>query len=1511
MSAFRKVVIFCLLYTQVLWGEEYQYNYRGELEKRIDGANSINYTCDQIGNRLNYSASANSYIPQLHWVGDQIFILPQGIETEYWFQWGTDENLGNESTKMTLAYNNSAHLFEPAIPAAGPGTTYHLRVLAENPNGVVSSEIYTWIAPFTSTTDLQVSHTGMNASYFPGLFSFQVAVRNNGSAAQNVVVKSKVRGVSSGVEISGADSVETSGPWKKCSLGDLPAGASRVLNFTVIAPEKGWVYVSSIAISDNFEHSPDDNKFVSSTQILPVDTDNDGIFNEIDLDDDGDGIPDSEEAAMGLDLLNADDANEDQDGDGYTNLQEYKNKSDFADANSVPKARMPVGWEWKNPSPTNAEFLAVASNGTTAVAVGEEGLIFTRNEYGNWKNIRSDTTQKLHDIIWADGRYVVVGDKISLTSNDGFIWQKKTQQEEMEDIIWTGNYYIAIAESYSFTSIDGLTWQTFGGAPFSWLPDYQCMVWAGDKALVINIYGKIFSSSDGESWTLRFDGQTFEGEGESIGWNGTIASVHGEGSTTHLTSSDGINWNQADDEFYGNINSIINDNGLLIAVGGNDNGDYRYLHMVRTSTDGINWEYKSYDSLPQMTDICIGPDGYIAVGQRGLLAESDDLTSWKRKGPDRTYEHLSHINYINGKFYAVGDKSRLLTSLDGDNWETGVIGYNADLTAILNSNTTLLAVAESGLLFISNDNGDSWTEKSSDISSLCKYALWSGDKFIIGGSNDGNAVIATSSDGIDWQSTILGPGEITGMVKYDNKILVYREHQFSQTSGPTLALHTTIDCITWESTWAAGRNPIKSSDGKLYKSGFDSSEDGVNWIKNSEVYFRDFLVEGPIIIGVGRSLRMSTDGGINWSEDYFEGMIQSTFIDATSKSFNSIAFGAGRYVAVGNHGAIAANSITRCDLKTEISTDSPNQEEGQDFNYRIKVTNFGPIIASDIHLTVEFDPGLDFQIADGFVDYTREGSILQGIIRQLDINDSTEVVISCIPAKDRIFAPAQQTNEIHTSATAIAAASYFHDDDNRATLTTTAYIYDADADGVPWDQDNAPFDVNPDQLDTDHDGVGNAGDSDDDNDGISDDIELANGMNPLVKDGDRDVDNDGATNLEEFQAGTGINDPDSRPFNYIIKDFSSPEPWSFGNIIKVLHLAGTTYTINQQYGIYASTDLENWTFQGVGPAGLKETVIKDGKFVLIKDYKYQESNDLVNWTNQNISVKGGNITWNGTQFLSFTKTSTYESTTEGTVYTYHYELHKSTDGLIWTEIEFADNSDSISPPEWVGNRYFATTYEWGSFASSTPLYTSTDGVSWQKTTYPTGRNIYTFSWNGNHYFGVGESANSNVDFYTHIIKSSDGINWSTVSTNFELELKDIAWSGSQFVAVGEGDYDSPTRNIATSSDGNSWTTHLSNGEWDYDGIVWTGSHFVAYSDSGTLSKSVDGVTWDELNKVVPNIKAFTQGNNEFAAFSNAAYTSPDGNSWTKVYPTSDPSDKGITFYDALWDGEKYVASTLR
>ena len=82
---------------------------------------------------------------------------------------------------------------------------------------------------------------------------------------------------------------------------------------------------------------------------------------------------------------------------------------------------------------------------------------------------------------------------------------------------------------------------------------------------------------------------------------------------------------------------------------------------------------------------------------------------------------------------------------------------------------------------------------------------------------------------------------------------------------------------------------------------------------------------------------------------------------------------------------------------------------------------------------------------------------------------------------------------------------------------------DIDGDGIVNASDAFPY--NPSEiLDTDNDGIGNNADTDDDNDNMPDIWEIANGLDPLnAVDAQKDADEDGLSNLEEYQQGSNPN----------------------------------------------------------------------------------------------------------------------------------------------------------------------------------------------------------------------------------------------------------------------------------------------------------------------------------------------------------------------------------------------------
>lgn len=92
---------------------------------------------------------------------------------------------------------------------------------------------------------------------------------------------------------------------------------------------------------------PDYRDMFPNNSAESFDSDGDGIGDNGDGDDDNDGIPDAYEVANGLNSLNRDDANEDRDKDGLTNLYEYSIGT-LVNNPDTDSDGMPDGWEVSN-----------------------------------------------------------------------------------------------------------------------------------------------------------------------------------------------------------------------------------------------------------------------------------------------------------------------------------------------------------------------------------------------------------------------------------------------------------------------------------------------------------------------------------------------------------------------------------------------------------------------------------------------------------------------------------------------------------------------------------------------------------------------------------------------------------------------------------------------------------------------------------------------------------------------------------------------------------------------------------------------------------------------------------------------------------------------------------------------------------------------------------------------------------------------------------------------------------
>ncbi|MDH5647005.1 MAG: hypothetical protein OEZ01_13410, partial [Candidatus Heimdallarchaeota archaeon] len=118
---------------------------------------------------------------------------------------------------------------------------------------------------------------------------------------------------------------------------------------------------------------------------------------------------------------------------------------------------------------------------------------------------------------------------------------------------------------------------------------------------------------------------------------------------------------------------------------------------------------------------------------------------WKWIAPNIPVTSLSKVIFENGKYYAVGEKGTIITSIDGISWSVsqGLCSVQ-DMNSITSTNEKFIAVGNKGTI-LSSSNGDVWSTQYYDPDITLKDVVWTGKEFVAVGS-----VIMVSQDGVKW-----------------------------------------------------------------------------------------------------------------------------------------------------------------------------------------------------------------------------------------------------------------------------------------------------------------------------------------------------------------------------------------------------------------------------------------------------------------------------------------------------------------------------------------------------------------------------------------------------------------------------------------------------------------------------------------------------------------------------------------------------------------------------------------
>lgn len=203
------------------------------------------------------------------------------------------------------------------------------------------------------------------------------------------------------------------------------------------------------------------------------------------------------------------------------------------------------------------------------------------------------------------------------------------------------------------------------------------------------------------------------------------------------------------------------------------------------------------------------------------------------------------------------------------------------------------------------------------------------------------------------------------------------------------------------------------------------------------------------------------------------------------------------------------------------STDS----EEVSYTPAVVVTNLAPTADAGTNQAVYEGASV---ILDGSESSDSDGTIVD--FQWLQTSGSSTSIFNANSAQASFTAPVVGLN----GETLMFRLTVTDDEGSTSVATTTVNVLkssstDVDGDNVPDVLDLFPYDPNE-WADNDLDGIGDNQDTDDDNDGMTDDWEITYGLDPLSDDSSLDADGDGMTNLDEFLAGSN---PTAAPANMV------------------------------------------------------------------------------------------------------------------------------------------------------------------------------------------------------------------------------------------------------------------------------------------------------------------------------------------------------------------------------------------
>lgn len=275
---------------------------------------------------------------------------------------------------------------------------------------------------------------------------------------------------------------------------------------------------------------------------------------------------------------------------------------------------------------SGADLYGLAHDGNRFITVGANGRVAIASDVGAWEYRHTgDDSHYPLDLVWNGSRYLAVGQRYTLRSDNLATWQASWEGATNVDtaVVWDGGQFVKTT-LYGILIWDGVTMHSGTSDPW-WkyslfdnsnpLPNLLDIVWTASQFVAVGDNGRIYTSPDAtesSTWTVQASGTTSRLEAVAHG-PGRFVAVGAAG--TILTSDDaGVSWTLRSSGVSDAIYDVTWTGSEFVAVGQSG--------LILTSADGNAWNATDHENNDLHGVLGNGND-IVIVGAKGTIIRNN------------------------------------------------------------------------------------------------------------------------------------------------------------------------------------------------------------------------------------------------------------------------------------------------------------------------------------------------------------------------------------------------------------------------------------------------------------------------------------------------------------------------------------------------------------------------------------------------------------------------------------------------------------------------------------------------------------------------------------------------------------------------------------------------------------------------------------------------------------------------------------------------------------------------